>query len=209
MTSKEVIKIIKDGGVGVLPTDTLYGLVASVFSKEGVKKVYQIKKRNSKKPCIILIHSLDDLDIFGVKLTKNQETFLKTIWPGKISVILEVGQGRTEIGQNVGHRIEDRTLGRTFKMSYLKPLNNTLAFRMPKPSPPRSLLKETGPLIAPSCNPKGESPAETIGQAKNYFTSKVDFYFNKGKLKSSPSTIVAFKGENVVVLRQGQFKIRT
>ncbi|MDP2951013.1 MAG: L-threonylcarbamoyladenylate synthase [bacterium] len=208
MTSKEVIKIIKDGGVGVLPTDTLYGLVASVFSKKGVKRVYQIKKRNSKKPCIILIHSLDDLDIFGVKLTKNQETFLKTIWPDKVSVILEVGQGRTEIGHRIGQEKGGRTLDRTFKMSYLKPLNKTLAFRMPKSVWLKNLLKSTGPLIAPSCNKEGKEPAQTIKQAKDYFASQVDFYFDKGKLKGEASTLIALKGERVVVLRQGTTKIQ-
>ena len=50
-----IIKILKSGGVGVMPTDTLYGLVGSAFSKEAVKRIYKIKNRDKKKKLIILI----------------------------------------------------------------------------------------------------------------------------------------------------------
>ena len=41
---KEIIKILKNGGIGVIPTDTIYGLVGSAFSKIAVERIYKIKK---------------------------------------------------------------------------------------------------------------------------------------------------------------------
>lgn len=200
MLLQAVVKKIKQGEVGVLPTDTLYGLVASAFSKKAVQKIYRLKKRNPKKPLIILISSFKDLEDFGVLLDKNTRLFLKKVWPGQVSVIL----GLSLIGQN---KI-DRTRDRTNRLSYLKPRENTLAFRLPKPQWLRSILQKTGPLVAPSCNPEGLKPAQTISQAKKYFGDKLDFYFDQGRLSGKPSTLVALEGDIARVVRQGRTQVK-
>ena len=85
---KEIIKILKKGGIGVMPTDTLYGLVGSTFSKEAVKRIYKLKQRDKNKKLIILISSVNDLKKFKINLTNVQSRILNKIWPGKVSVIL-------------------------------------------------------------------------------------------------------------------------
>jgi len=85
---KEIINILKKGGVGVMPTDTLYGLVSSAFSKKAIARIYKIKKRDKKKPLIVLIASLNDLKKFNIKLTTVQSRTLNKVWPGKVSVII-------------------------------------------------------------------------------------------------------------------------
>lgn len=87
-TIKEIIKILKHDGVGVIPTDTLYGLVGSAFSKKAINRVYQLKNRDKKKKLIILIASMNDLKKFKINLSKKQKIFLEKVWPGKISVII-------------------------------------------------------------------------------------------------------------------------
>ncbi len=51
----EIEKILKSGGIGVIPTDTIYGLVGSALNKKAVRRIYQLRQRNPKKPLIILI----------------------------------------------------------------------------------------------------------------------------------------------------------
>ncbi len=85
---KKVIKILKAGGVGVLPTDTLYGLVGSANSKEAVDRIYKIKKRDKKKKLIILISAMAEIEKFDIKINKKQFEILNKIWPGKVSVII-------------------------------------------------------------------------------------------------------------------------
>jgi len=87
---EEIINILKSGGVGVMPTDTLYGLVGSAFSKKAINRIYKIKKRNKKKKLIILISSISDLKKFGIsdRLIRTNGLMLKKLWPGKVSVIL-------------------------------------------------------------------------------------------------------------------------
>ena len=84
----EVVDALKKGKIGVIPTDTIYGIVGSAFNKKTVEKIYFLRKRSKNKPFITLISSLKDLDKFSIKLTKKQEDFLKKIWPNPVSVVL-------------------------------------------------------------------------------------------------------------------------
>jgi L-threonylcarbamoyladenylate synthase len=80
--------LLKEGAIGVIPTDTIYGICASAFNKKSIEKVYRLRKRNPNKPCIILISGFDDLKKFNVKLNSWQRKILEKLWPGKISVVL-------------------------------------------------------------------------------------------------------------------------
>ena len=84
----KIIKSLKQGDIGVMPTDTLYGLVGSANSKEAVDRIYKIKGRNKKKKLIILISSINDLEKFNIKINEKQAKILEKFWPGKVSIIL-------------------------------------------------------------------------------------------------------------------------
>lgn len=194
-TSKEknIVKIIQAGGVGVLPTDTLYGLVGSAMKKKTVERIYQLRKRNSQKPMVILIGSENDLNLFGISRVCPRSDLgqtLKKVWPGEVSVILPLAKASQK------------------KFWYLHRGVGSLAFRLPKLQWLRDLLKKTGPLVAPSCNFEGEKPAETIGEAKKYFGANVDFYVSAGKrLLGLASTLIAIEKGKVIVKREGKVKM--
>jgi L-threonylcarbamoyladenylate synthase len=174
----KAIKILKNDGIGIMPTDTLYGLVGSAFSKKAVEKNYKIKKRNKNKPLIVLISSISDLKKFNIN---KKFPILKKVWPGKVSVILPCS---------------------SLKFKYLHRGTESIAFRLPAKKSLIKILKETGPLTAPSANPEKLKPAKSIIQAKKYFGNKVDFYLSEGVLKSKPSTLISIdKREKIKVLR--------
>lgn len=83
---KEITKILKKGGVGIIPTDTLYGLVARAEDKKAVARVRRLKGRSQGKPFIILISSVRDLEKFKIKLGPESKKILAKIWPGPVSV---------------------------------------------------------------------------------------------------------------------------
>lgn len=179
--TKELAGALRKGAVGVLPTDTLYGLVASARIPDAVEKVYAFRKRNSKKPFIILIHSPEDVCLLGARIGVSERRVLKKVWPGRVSVILPC-------------------LGKRFR--YLHRGANTLAFRVPSSKFLRNFLLKSGPLVAPSANPEGKKPAYSIREAERYFGNRVDFYCDKGKLSGKPSTLIAISGGAVRVLRK-------
>ena len=177
---KDIYQIIKSGGIGVYPTDTLYGVVGGAHSKSAVEKIYSVKGRSKQKPFIILVSSINDLKKFGIKITKFQKKYLSEVWPGAVSVILPC---------------------KLKKFEYLHRGKNTLAFRLPKKKKISEFVKKTGPLVAPSANPQGMIPAHTIAEAKDYFGSDMDFYVSGGLLDAKPSTIVFLSEKGPKILR--------
>lgn len=183
----ETVKIISKGGIGVIPTDTIYGIVCSALSKKSVKKVYRLRKRSPDKPVIVLIGSIGDLKKFGVALNPIGYKLMAKFWPGPVSIILQIANGKGQIA----------------KFKYLHRGREAVAFRMPANVALRRFLKKTGPLIAPSANFEGEAPATTISEAKKYFGDNVDLYIDAGKLKSKPSTLISIENGKVNILRKG------
>lgn len=180
------IKTLKQGGVGVIPTDTIYGVVGSAMSTAVVERIYLLRERTPGKPMIILISETSDLGLFGIDISEKITLFLGNIWPGMVSVVLSCP------GE---------------KFAYLHRGTHSLAFRVPDRKDLRNLLRKSGPLVAPSANPEGETPASDVAQAKSYFGDRVDFYLDGGKLASPPSTLIKIEGDRVTVLRPGAAKI--
>ena len=180
---KNIIGILLNDGIGILPTDTLYGLVGRAFSRKVFDRIFELKKRNSESPFIILVSSIKDLKLFDIKIDENTKKILEKYWLGKVSVVLPCNNE---------------------KLSYLHLGTKTLAFRVPDKKDLLELLKITGPLLAPSANHPGENPALTIEEARNYFGNNVDFYVDEGRLESLPSTLIKIENEKVVVLREGE-----
>jgi len=178
---KKLALLLKEGVIAVIPTDTIYGICGSALKKETVEKIYKLRKRNLKKPMIILISSFDDLKIFGIDIKNENIKKLKKIWPASVSVIIDY-KGR--------------------KFDYLSRGSKTIAFRFPNDPFLIKILKISGPLVAPSANLEGEKPAETISEARRYFGKEV-LYYEKKRMSKKPSTIIRIKDKKIEVIRRG------
>lgn len=163
-----------------MPTDTIYGLVGSALDKKTVRRIYRIRTRSPKKPCIILIASPRELRRFGIILNTWQKKQTEKFWPGPVSIVLPVPSR---------------------KFRYLHRDRKTLAFRVPQKPSLRKLLAKTGPLIAPSANPEGFPPAQNLYEAKKYFGKNVDFYVPGRVLTRKPSRVIYVQGGKTRVLR--------
>ncbi len=211
-SQKQIIEILKQGGIGIFPTDTIYGLVGRALLPETVERIYKVRKRQPDKPFIILISSIDDLKLFGININNldpspalpprrgegvNSAAFpykvegvsrkiLKKYWPGPVSIILPCPEEGFE---------------------YLHRGTKNLAFRLPDKNDLIKILKQTGPLVAPSANPEGLILAKTIKEAEKYFGQQVDFYFDAGRMESEPSTLIKIENNKIEVIRQGAAKL--
>ncbi len=184
--------LLAAGAVGVMPTDTIYGIVGSALEERTVERIYRLRRRNRKKPMIVLIAGTGDLRRFGIVPSPRAARVLRRVWPGKVSVILPCPSR---------------------KFAYLHRGTGTVAFRMPASAPLRAFLARTGPLVAPSANIEGEKPARTPAEAKRYFGDRVEFYAaargaSKRSSAAKPSTLIALaKDGAVTVLRKGAGRV--
>lgn len=191
LQNEELIAALRLGGVGVLPTDTLYGLVASALLPDAVQRVYELKRRNETKPLIVLIADIEELEQFGVEISDHLIQQLTPYWPGTAHLKSEAGGACSVILPVIDDQFE-----------YLSRGTDAIAFRIPDNEELRDFLRETGPLVAPSANVEGRAPAETISEARRYFGTDVDFYVDGGELRGKPSTLLEFSGKEVITHRK-------
>lgn len=166
VTDPEIAQILAAGGIGVLRTDTLYGVVARADDEAAVRRVYELKGRDDDKSPIVLVSSVNDV---YDELAPEHRAYVDRAWPGPVSVIVPS----------------------LHAPSWIRRGNDSVAYRMPDDAELRELLASTGPLIAPSANPQGMQPAMNAQEAKYYFGNKVDFYIDQGTVESrEPSKLV-------------------
>lgn len=180
---EKVLEILKVGGVGLLPTDTIYGLSALALDKKAVKKIHDLKGRDGGKPLIVLIGDIGQLNDLGV--ASFNKTVLEEHWPAPLSIIFE---------SNDVHQ-------------WLQLGTASLAVRFPDDDNLIRLMKEVGPIVSTSANLQGKKPAKTVLDARGYFDDKLDFYIDAGELKSLSSTLVKLEDDNFRIIREGAYKI--
>lgn len=166
LSDPRVAAVLEAGGVVVARTDTLYGVLARADDEAAVERVYAIKDRNDKKSPIVLVASIEQLfDPVSAQL----QTLCSEKWPGPVSIIIPSTQAPFWIRRE----------------------NNSVAYRIPDDDALVELLAQTGPLIAPSANPEGESPAMDVDEAKAYFGELVDVYIDGGRVTDThPSQLL-------------------
>lgn len=175
--------LITPGEIAIIPTDTVYGVVARAADADAVARLYQLKRRE-KKPGTIVAASIGQLVELGVK--RRYLTAVEQFWPGAVSVIIPCGEELHYIHQGVG----------------------SLAFRIPNDQRMIDLLEQTGPLVTSSANQPGEPPATTIDEAKAYFGDQVQWYEDGGRVAGEPSTVIRIIDDAVEVVRQGAVVIK-
>lgn len=177
LTDPDLIALLRAGAVGVIPTDTVYGLAASAHNAEAVSRMYQLKQREHKPGTTIAASALQ-LRELGVpaELLAQAERF----WPNSISILLPVDPQYEYLHQGLGD----------------------CAFRVPAvPAELRSLLEHTGPLSTTSANQPGQPPAANIAEAQEYFGEQVDFYVDIEPVEQRPpSTIIRLQADGLVEL---------
>ncbi len=178
VTQEQAKKLLIAGKIGVMPTDTVYGLVARAHDVSAVQRMYALKKRE-QKPGTLIAASTKQLIELGV--SQSEINKVKKWWPNPLSAVLPINE-RNYLHQGV----------------------NTLAMRVVAHPELIALLQQTGPLITSSANQPGEPPATNINEAFAYFGDDVDFYVDGGTIvNGTPSTIIRPVNNGVEILRKG------
>ena len=174
----ELVVLLRSGAVGVIPTDTVYGLVASAANPEAVRRLYALKHRE-KKPGTVIAADVEQLAELGIKPKYLDSA--KRFWPGPVSI-------------ETPHSI-----------AYLHQGTGRQAFRIPSDPDVYALLVKTGPLQTTSANLPDTTPAADYSEAKTYFGDLVDFYVDGIDLTDRPaSTIIRFTDSgDLEVIREG------
>lgn len=181
---KSIAQVLKKPGVIAYPTDTFYGLGVDCFSPEGIRRIYQIKKRKTKKPIPLIIAEVEDVKSIAVGIPSIFWSLAEEFWPGPLTLVLKASPGLPP--ELLGH-------------------SQTIGVRLPALSWLRELMKEAGfPLTATSANISGEKEISHPEKIKEIFWEKVNLVVDGGTTSGTqPSTVLDLTSEKPKILREG------
>ena len=177
-------QILKDDGIVIFPTETVYGIGANALSINAVGKIYKIKQRPQNKAINIMVANAQEIEKYATIQNNIEKKIIQNFMPGPITIILNKKQIIPDIV----------TAG-----------NKKVGIRIPQNEIALELLKKCKlPIAAPSANISGEKSGIDIEGIKNDFEGKVDIFIDGGKSDlAQASTIVEVIDNKIVIHRQG------
>jgi L-threonylcarbamoyladenylate synthase len=168
-------KVIREGGLVVFPTETVYGIAANLLDDGAVARLYRVKARPAGKPFTVHISDKSMIKDMGCRITETAEKLINKFWPGPVTIILASDSG-TKIG-----------------------------FRMPANKIALELIRSSGvPIVAPSANLSGVNPPATAQQALMDLADKVDMVIDGGRTDIGvESTVIDLTIDPPAILRVG------
>ncbi len=211
---EKTVNTIVLGNLAVIPTDTVLGIVAHAFNKKAVRKLYEVRKRNLKKPCIVLVPKVEYIfDKFDIDIFESNKKILQLLWNYNINTTQKYSELSKTSFKSILDKINlDRSITIVLtcdneKFSYLHLNSNSIAFRVPSSRDKNGefimrILKKVEAVIAPSANLEGKKNASNIAEAKEYFGDKVECYVeNIEFLNKDVSHVILLNNTNWKVLR--------
>lgn len=197
-------QIINEGGVIVVPTDTVYGVACDPFNEAAVAKIYELKRRPRTKALQILMSGVEDLEKLGLYLPSPLDILGKKFLPGGYSPIARAKK------DSVASRLA--TLCKTNETdaqndAQTQATQATQGVRVPDCPELMQILRVTGPLAASSANRSGNESADSVEEAFEAFGNEIPLYLNAGPTRSHvASTVVGADSsdkDGIVILREG------
>jgi len=178
-----IVDTLRQGGVIVYPTDTIYGLGCDIFNAKGIKRIYQVKQRDARKPFSFICSDISDVANY-CQVSNFAYKILKRHLPGPYTFVLDATRQvpglLTTKQKTVGIRIPD----------------NPIAL---------AIVRELGhPLVTTSANTSGDDPVNDPEEIAIRFGKAVDMVVDGGILMGDSSTVISLVDDNIEVLREGR-----
>lgn len=177
--------ILREGGLVAIPTDTLYGLAASIFRPEAVERVYVAKRRAPEARVPILIATAADLPILARHVPRDAWALIDRFWPGGLTLVFPAKRSLPEALTRGG---------------------DTVAVRVPAGRTVLRLLESLGePVVGTSANVSGRPPATTADDVLAQLDGRIDAVLEDDTPVTGglPSTIVDLTADIPVIVRSG------
>ena len=181
---ESALEALATGGVVGLPTDTVYGLAASISHPLAVAALFQLKGRPTTVELPVLVSSVAQIEELGVTWTRRARTLSDALWPGALTVVVTVPSTlSTLVGSSA----------------------DTAGFRCPQDELLLKLLERSGPLALTSANAHGKRPCESASQLLDAFEGRNELngVIDGGPRTGDVSTVVDISHPEWRIVRQG------
>jgi tRNA threonylcarbamoyl adenosine modification protein (Sua5/YciO/YrdC/YwlC family) len=180
----KAVEILRNGGVIVYPTDTVYGLGCDLYNKNAIERIYYLKRHEPTKPLSFLCSDLKHISEYA-KVSNHAFRFMKHLIPGPYTFVLPstrlktIPKSMVSKRKSVGIRVPDNKICHAIIAALGNPIVNA------------SVTDEHGEIL---------SDPVII---KEYFGYQIDLVLDSGILPTIPSTVFDLTGDSTVIVRRG------
>lgn len=176
---------VRGGGIVAYPTDTLYGLGCNPFHKAALARLFDLKRRDTSQPMLLLIDDPAWAERLGTQVPRPFYEAVSRWWPGPLTIAL-----RSAPGLPAGVTSPE----------------GKVAFRLPAAPSARKFVTECGfPITSTSVNVSGEVPLVSPDDIWNLWGPRIDLFLDAGALTAGqPSTVLDLSVLPPRVIRTGQ-----
>ena len=184
----EAVRVLRNGGVAAIPTDTVYGLAAAYDDDEAVDRIFRIKSRPSGLAVPLLLDDARSVERYVKDVPESFWAVAETFWPGPLTIVLRksplVSDKLTAGRDTVGLRVPDHQLARHISKSLDRAITGTSANLSGSPSltTARAVIEQLGHLV--------------------------DLVIDGGNASgTTASTVLDLSGESPTILREGSITL--
>jgi L-threonylcarbamoyladenylate synthase len=175
--TEKACEIIEAGGVIIFPTETVYGIGASIHNESAIKRIFELKKRPLSKPLPVMISNLDQLNELASEIPESAKEYLKE-WPGPLTLVFKKSEKVSDLITSGG---------------------KTVAIRMPDHEIALEIIERCGPIVATSANLSGEHAPVSAEEVKIH----ADVIIDDGiSAIGTPSRIIDLSGKQIKIIRE-------
>ena len=172
------------GEVVAVPTDTAYGLAASLDDEGAIAALFALKRRPPSVPTPVLVHSLEQVESLGVKVDSRTRALAAAFWPGALTIVVSAPARIAALVRSDTHAV---------------------GFRVPDDELLGRLLEKSGPLAVTSANEHGLAPCTSAREVLEHFSGREHFagVLDGGERHGVVSTVLDISKSAWQVLREG------
>lgn len=178
------VQVLREGGIVVMPTDTVYGLTCGITHHDAIRRIYKLKDMDPKKPLSILVNDMTMVGRYARGVSTPAYRLLKRVLPGPYTFIFPASP---EVPRIMLHK------------------RRTIGIRMPDNPIALALVAEMGePLLSSSIRDPGQAFVNDPEEIESSLGNQVEMVIGGGVLLPVPSTVVDMSEDPPVLLRAGK-----
>lgn len=185
---QKAIEVLRNGGIVLLPTDTVFGICCVIDRQDSLERLFSIKNRDEHKAVPILVSSTDMVKEYVLPFPEDVEKLMEKYWPGGLTVVLPCQK----------EKVLPLVTGST----------NLLGLRIPNFPPLFQIIDKVGvPIVGTSANFHGHLPVSKYKDLDPELVKMVDYVLEEDSLGSESSTVIDCSKNPWKILRQGAVQV--
>lgn len=185
---EKAVKILKNGGIVIFPTDTAFGIGCRIDNEEAVQRLFEIRKRPKEKAVPVLASSIEMVEKYVEPFDWEIRNLMDKYWPGALTLVLNCKTEKVP--------------------SLLRGGGKTIGIRIPDNASITEIINRVGvPILGPSANFSGEKTPFEFLDLDPELLSKVDFVLHGECRLKKPSTVLDVSVKPWSIIREGAVKI--